>query len=216
MTALVGGKSPLVVHQHQRLRKIPNMRISKLLTGPIRFLLPTIGVTIFALFVLLPTAISVPASHARDMPDDSALLVNGVNPESAPDAPNISIASTGANIELSWEHADITTASYQIWRSVNQPYFEPPGAGQMIDNYSFPTALYGIFEPFAYIDDGVCGYFTAPPSAPGCTNPQSPAETILGDVADNYTWVVRVGSTSTEYDTSNRVGEFDFAIVPGS
>jgi len=42
-----------------------------------------------------------------------------------------------------------------------------------------------------------------------------PAVEVIGDVAHQYFWVVRGANDNGVSDNSNRVGEFDFALVPG-
>lgn len=49
------------------------------------------------------------------------------------------------------------------------------------------------------------------------TDPQLPTvPKIIGDPAINYYWVVRGQSLDGVSGNSNRVGEFDFALVAGS
>ncbi len=62
-------------------------------------------------------------------------------------------------------------------------------------------------------------YFTptAPPYATSNnTNWQDPAPNAVGDVANNYFYVVRAANNCAESIDSNRTGEFDFRLVPGS
>ncbi len=154
------------------------------------------------------------AAQAKEPPGDQDLA----GPQAAPNPPEISIQkNTTSSIALLWEHSDQTTTTYQVWRSTN-PYFNPNlGQGVKIDEYSFLSGLYGLGVGFRYVDNGVCGYYTAPSSAPStCRFPQSPTVTVLGDVTQNYFWAVRAGNSGSEFDFANRVGEFDFALVPGS
>lgn len=138
-------------------------------------------------------------------------------PTSAPNPPDVKIARQGSAAVLTWQHPDSTVATYQIWRSQN-PYFDPnAGEGTLIDSYSFSLGPYGTFTVFNYLDNGSCGYYLAPLSAPKtCRYPQTPTVTAIGDVSHNYFWAVRAGNSAGEFDFGNRVGEFDFALVPGS
>lgn len=152
---------------------------------------------------------------AAEAPEGEGLLAG---PQAAPNPPWISIQkNTASSIALLWEHSDQTTAVYQVWRGTS-PYFDPNlGQGVKIDEYSFPLTLYGLGTGFRYVDNGVCGYYTAPSSAPNtCRYPQSPTVQVLGNVAVNYFWAVRAGNSGGEFDFANRVGEFDFALVPGA
>lgn len=163
---------------------------------------------------LLVVGVGVVAVRAREVPDMDGLA----GPHAAPNPPEISIQkNTASSIALHWEHSDQTTTTFQVWRSEN-PYFNPNiGQGVKIDEYSFPSGLYGLGVGFRYVDDGVCGYYTAPSSAPStCRFPQSPTVTVLGDPGHNYFWAVRAGNSSGEFDFANRVGEFDFMLVKGS
>ncbi len=53
---------------------------------------------------------------------------------------------------------------------------------------------------FAFVDDG---------------ESSSPAVQIIGDAASNYFWVLRSRNGDGVSGLSNRVGEFDFNLVPG-
>jgi hypothetical protein len=141
-------------------------------------------------------------------------------PAAAPEAPEIRIEKASSNsIALLWDHPGEETTAYQVWRSEN-PYFDPNiGQGAKIDEYAFP-GVYGQGTAFRYVDNGSCGYFLVgtPPSEQQpqpCTS-QNPTVTVLGDVAHNYFWAVRGGNTAGEFDFANRVGEFDYRLVPGS
>ncbi len=87
----------------------------------------------------------------------------------------------------------------------------------MIDACTFPSGLYGQGAEFRYVDNGSCGYYSDPSSAPvTCRYPQNPTATVLGDVKRNYFWVLRAGNSGSEFEFDNRVGEFDFRFVTGS
>lgn len=165
----------------------------------------------FLIFVLLLTTGGV--ALAGEAPGEADLA----GPQAAPNPPFISIQRAGpSSIALLWEHGDQTTTAYQVWRSTD-PYFDPNmGQGVKIDDYTFPGSLYGLGTEFRYVDDGVCGKYTAPASAPNtCRFSQNPPVTVIGDVAHNYFWAVRAGNSGDEFDFANRVGEFDFALVAG-
>lgn len=154
------------------------------------------------------------AALAREAPGNDGLA----GPNAAPNPPEIIIQkNSSSSIALLWEHSDQTATTYQIWRSEN-PYFDPNlGQGLKIDEYLFPSGLYGLNTAFRYVDDGSCGYYTAPPSAPTtCRYPQNPTVIVLGDVNHNYFWALRAGNSGGEFDFAKRVGEFDFALVKGS
>ncbi|MCP4166137.1 MAG: hypothetical protein GY759_09620 [Chloroflexi bacterium] len=119
-----------------------------------------------------------------------------------PEPPVLSIdidAVVPANAELSWQHVlqdiygqPLTVHTYRIHRSTS-PYFTPGGA-------NLAQTLTGPFPagPIVWDDPGK-----------------------IGDVTQNYYYVV-IAVTTDSYGTvrmslpSNRVGEFDFGLVPGS
>lgn len=166
--------------------------------------------------LLLAAALAVTgatAAFASEPPGGEGLA----GPDSAPNPPSISIAAaSSSSIALLWEHTDQTATVYQVWRS-EAPYFNPnAGQGTLIDAYTFPISLYGQGVPFRYVDNGICGVYTQPSSAPTtCRYPQSPTVTVRGDVSHNYVWVLRAGNSAGEFDFDNRVGEFDFGLVKG-
>ncbi len=159
-------------------------------------------------------ATGIPGALASEAPGRDAL-----GPDAAPNPPPISIeTASSSSIALLWEHTDQTATVYQVWRS-ESPYFDPNvGQGTKVDEYTFPSGLYGLGAEFRYIDNGSCGYFLVgmPPQQPKTCTPQSPAVTVLGDVAHNYFWVLRAGNSGGEFDFANRVGEFDYRLVKGS
>ncbi len=167
--------------------------------------------------VLVVTLIAAGGSAAWASEEPGSSDSRAAGPNAAWDPPHISIAKySSTSIELSWAHPDTAITLYQAWRAVNDPYFDPNASeGTKIDQYSFPTGLYSRDTPFEYVDNGTCGYFVAGGAQQTCT-PQTPNVTVLGDVAHNYFWVVRAGDNIPEYDYDNRVGEFDFTLVPGS
>ena len=105
---------------------------------------------------------------------------------------------------LSWTPIDPTT-SYQVWRAT-APYFDPAlGGGNQIADVN--GVAFGTDDEVFYIDNGVDYY-----PADGTVGPV----TVIGNAAVNYYWVVRSHCGGTPSINSNRVGEFDFALTPGS
>lgn len=127
-------------------------------------------------------------------------------PASAPVAPWINVArvSSTNNAVLSWEHMDENDA-YQVWRGT-APYFDPAqGQGNQIAY--IPAGPYGSGAIIDYTDDGVDRY---------ADDGSLPTVQVIGDPATNYFWVVRGQNGEGVSENSNRVGEFDFALVAGS
>ncbi len=115
-----------------------------------------------------------------------------------PVVPSLTIAGEGSAARLSWPH-QAANQTYQVWREADQPYFDPDGGqGTHIADVAAGSALAG--EPLVYVDDGTT---PAPPVA------------IIGDPSHQYFWVVRGVNGAGVSDSSNRVGEFDFVLVPG-
>ena len=100
----------------------------------------------------------------------------------------ISRGATGA--ALAWTHPQPTAiAYYEVWRSLNAPYFAPAAC-------SPACTLLGT------------------PSAPTYVDTQSQG---IGDMDQNYFYRVRaVKPTGAVSALSNTVGEFDFSLMPGS
>ncbi len=117
-----------------------------------------------------------------------------------PQAPVVSIVRTGSagsQVKLSWPAvtkdtlgADTTVTKYDIWRGT-RPYFDPTVANCNCTRLAETTSL-------NWVDDGSNG-----PIAP------------IGDVANNYFYVVRAQNSSGWSLSPNRKGEFDFALTPG-
>jgi hypothetical protein len=109
----------------------------------------------------------------------------------------LGIARNGPAASLSWSNQP-DVQSYDPWRGLT-PYFDPnvaevPVATVNADNVSVGASI-------TVNDAG-----TSPP-------PPKPI-TIIGDPAQNYFWVVRSGNDVSP--NTNRTGEFDFQLVPGS
>ena len=110
----------------------------------------------------------------------------------------------GDSAKLTWPH-QLDSASYEVWRGTT-PYFDP-AAGQGVLISTVNPGLAGDGASFSVIDNGV--------------NP--PAQwPLFGDPAHNYFWVVRsrngdgVSANTGGSTNTNRKGEFDFQLVPGS
>lgn len=114
-----------------------------------------------------------------------------------PTPPAVTIKAAGANAALSWLH-QLDSAQYEVWRDTT-PYFDP-AAGQGVQVTTRDAGFVGRGASFTFGDDG-----TTPP----------PAVKIIGDTAVNYFWVLRSRNGDGVSALSNRVGEFDFALVPG-
>jgi hypothetical protein len=108
-----------------------------------------------------------------------------------PVAPVVAISRSGNNVVLTWQHAAQNT-SYQVWRGVT-PYFTPVGDGA------------------ANIGDGATGNCNNAGGTITCVD-----TAVLGDPATNYFYLVRSLNAAGAAADSNRVGEFDFALQPGS
>jgi hypothetical protein len=109
-----------------------------------------------------------------------------------PVAPVVSISRDGNNIVLSWPHL-AQNASYQIWRDTI-PYFTPGESGTNIAG-GMPPA-----PNCTYAGETIT-----------CTDPA-----VLGDPAVNYFYLVHAFNAAGAEADSNRVGEFDFAVIPGN
>ena len=80
-----------------------------------------------------------------------------------------------------------TVTAYGIWRST-QPYFDPDATNCNCTKIDETAAL----------------------SCPGRL-----AITPIGDVNNNYFYLVRAQNSAGWSPVSNRTGEFDFALTPG-
>lgn len=168
-----------------------------------------------ALFALLLTVTLLTTGGAavradRPIPDglDGPVLDGLIVPAAAPVAPEISVARVPntANALLSWEHV-IESEAYQVWRGI-APYFDPAqGQGNQIAY--LPAGAYGQGSIIEYTDDGVDRY------SAGSSDTLLPTIQVIGDPATNYFWVVRGQNGDGVSENSNRVGEFDFALVKG-
>ena len=108
---------------------------------------------------------------------------------------------------LAWLHRP-EDPYYEVWRG-SAPYFDPAaGEGNQVAEIECESCLSG--AAVSYTDDGADGYYAEP------DDPQLPAVQVIGDVTTNYFWVVRGRSGGHVSGNSNRVGEFDFALAPGS
>ena len=103
-------------------------------------------------------------------------------------APNpVTIEKSGASDALlRWQHVDPNSA-YEIWRDA-APYFDP-AAGEGTLRSTEPATS----GEMTYLDSGA-----------------------VGDAAQNYFYVLRGYLNGGASDPSNRVGEFDFQLIPGA
>jgi uncharacterized repeat protein (TIGR01451 family) len=108
-----------------------------------------------------------------------------------PVAPVVAVNRSGNNVVLTWQHA-AQNASYQVWRGVT-PYFTPAGDGA------------------ANIGDGATGNCSNAGGTITCNDTAA-----IGDPVTNYFYLVRSLNAAGASADSNRVGEFDFALQPGS
>ncbi len=118
-------------------------------------------------------------------------------PATPPTAPQVDITAKGTSASLSWPHA-LDSAQYEVWRAT-APYFTPETEGVQVG--AVDAGFVGRGAAFTFEDDG-----TVPP----------PAVQIIGDAATNYFWVARSRNGDGASALSNRVGEFDFALVAGT
>ncbi len=120
-------------------------------------------------------------------------------PVPLPVAPDVDIThSTSEGVDLSWPHLE-PDATYQVWRGAS-PYFDPDveGEGVQVGTVDAKVAGYAPADPAGFNDDGAVGIVQ-----------------VVGDADNNYFWVVRGANWRGVSDNSNRVGEFDFALVRG-
>ena len=112
-------------------------------------------------------------------------------------APGLSVGKNGTAASLSWSNQP-NAQSYDILRGLT-PYFDPNVTGSLVTTVSASVAGQG--ATITLDDSG-----TTPP----------PPVQVIGDPAQNYFWVIRSRSSTGVSAPSNRVGEFDFQLVPGS
>ena len=125
-------------------------------------------------------------------------------PATLPLPPTATLTRLGDSAKLTWPH-QLDSASYEVWRGTT-PYFDP-AAGQGVLIRTVNPGLAGAGASFSVVDNGI-----DPPA-------QWP---LFGDPAHNYFWVVRsrngdgVSANTGGATNTNRKGEFDFQLVPGS
>lgn len=118
-------------------------------------------------------------------------------PVPPPVAPDVDIAhSASEGVDLSWPHLE-PDATYEIWRGAS-PYFDPEDAGIQVGTVDAQAAGVSAGDEVHFDDDGAVG----------------PVQ-VVGNVDNNYYWVVRGANWRGVSPDSNRVGEFDFALVRG-
>ena len=100
--------------------------------------------------------------------------------------PASAATATADDITISWNIVD-SSCEYNVYRHTS-PYFDPTTVGTLLNVTPLPT------NTTAYIDANA-----------------------LGDVNSNYYYIAIAVNCSSGVDIeSNEVGEFDFAVVPGS
>lgn len=115
-----------------------------------------------------------------------------------PVTPSLDIDGEDSAARLSWPH-QAANQTYQIWRAADQPHFDPAsGAGVQVASVVADSYVHD--QSIVYLDDGVQGIL---------------AVTVIGDPQHQYFWVVQGANGTGVSESSNRVGEFDFALVPG-
>jgi hypothetical protein len=101
--------------------------------------------------------------------------------------PVVTAVYTGSAVELSWQD-NSPGMVYEVWRSMN-PDLHPDDGVATLEDVLVPGGGMAIWEDPAGV----------------------------GDPGQNYFYIVRVlTANGMDYGWSNRVGEFDFGIVPGS
>ena len=145
------------------------------------------------------------SSDFLDAEDRPTLVVSWGDPVLAA-APAITVGRVpgASHANLTWPNRT-EDAFYDVWRGT-APYFEPAqDARNQIAHFSGePFAMAG---EVSYLDEGVDGYSS------GLDDPRLDDVQVIGDVSANYFWVVRRRSGESESGNSNRVGEFDYALV---
>lgn len=114
-----------------------------------------------------------------------------------PKTPEALVEPDGSHAVLSWPAVthDIfdnptTVTSYNIWRD-NSAYFDP-------NQPNCDCALVGSITGLTWTDTGSLGPITP-----------------IGDVSHNYFYVVHAANSAGHSSVTRRVGEFDFALLPG-
>ena len=106
-----------------------------------------------------------------------------------PVAPVVTARRNGSSIVLTWAHAS-ANASYQVWQGFS-PYFAPSSG--------------------SIVGDGATGNCVNNGVTVTCT-----AASAIGNSSINHFYVVRAFNSGGTSADSNRVGKFDFGLVPGS
>lgn len=129
--------------------------------------------------------------------DNSQLHNLPLEPMRSPVEPITSIRRSGDSLILSWPAVTTDTAGhdtlvtgYRVWRGT-RPYFDPelPGCD---------CVLIATVTGLSYTDGDAGGV------------------DVVGDVNANYAYMIRAANAAGESAIGKRVGEFDFALVPGS
>jgi hypothetical protein len=105
--------------------------------------------------------------------------------------PTVAASRSGSTVILTWAHVGVN-ATYQAWRGIT-PYFTPT---------SVDTSIVG---------DGTTENCANNAGTVTCTNANA-----IGNPDTNYFYMVRAFNPEGASADSNRVGEFDFSLTPGS
>lgn len=110
----------------------------------------------------------------------------------APDPAVLSLSRQDPALELAWVPAvGATVDHYEVWRSVNAPYFDPADAG-------CDCAMLAEVDDTRYTDNDT-------------------AVTLIGDPDHTYSYLVIAVNAAGASAPSNRVAAFDFALqIPGN
>ncbi|MCX6032112.1 MAG: hypothetical protein NT169_22795 [Chloroflexi bacterium] len=120
-----------------------------------------------------------------------------LEPMRPPIEPSVAIQRSADSLTLSWPQVTLDTNNnatlvtrYRIWRGT-QPYFDPDQLPCNCVNVADVSGL-------------------------GYTDSDMGLVDVVGDVSTNYAYVVRAINPVGASAVTRRVGEFDFALVPGS
>jgi hypothetical protein len=127
-------------------------------------------------------------------------------PVAAPVPPEIAVQPVPGTTDakLTWANR-IEDPYYEVWRGAT-PYFDPAGReGNQIA--LIWGEAYGVTGEVSYSDDGTDRHFSFP------DDPPLADVVVTGDPRNSYFWVVRGRAGEAVSGSSNRVGEFDFALT---
>jgi hypothetical protein len=120
--------------------------------------------------------------------DGWAFVYHGTGLAQPPVVPALTIRRGGNDVGLLWTHNPANRGGYEIWWGTS-PYFAPGTSGVFSDTIAAPLS-----STTVYTHTGA-----------------------LGDVNTHHMYLVRsINSMGDRSDNSNRVGEFEFRIIPGT